>query len=171
MPVFATEQYPKALGSTVEELRGVLPQGAPVVAKSKFSMLGASHGDHCSPHHVGRTLVPALLATFWHSCASKAVTPTEEESLTRPHLALAVPELEEALKARGTKAVLLVGIEGHVCITQTALDLLGATPASCLLECHGRQCPEAASAQRACRRSARIWHNIQSASACCLCPT
>lgn len=43
IPVFATEQYPKALGPTVEELKGVLPDGALVVAKSKFSMLGASH--------------------------------------------------------------------------------------------------------------------------------
>lgn len=59
-------------------------------------------------------------------------TAPEDQSLTHPHLASAVPELEEALKARGTKAVLLVGIEGHVCITQTALDLLGAARVTCL---------------------------------------
>ncbi|KAK9830994.1 hypothetical protein WJX81_006626 [Elliptochloris bilobata] len=74
VPIFATEQYPKALGPTVQELKEVLPESATTLAKTKFSML--------------------------------------------------VPEVEEALRARGTKAVLLVGIEGHVCITQTALDLL-----------------------------------------------
>ena len=62
---------------------------------------------------------------------SQAVKGTRGQVTTPCHLAFAVPELEEALEARGTKAVLLVGIEGHVCITQTALDLLGA-PLSCL---------------------------------------
>ena len=40
IPVIATEQYPKALGSTVEELKQVLPQGAFIQDKNRFTMCG-----------------------------------------------------------------------------------------------------------------------------------
>ena len=40
MPVVVTEQYPQALGHTVVELRGVLPNNALVVSKTAFTMLG-----------------------------------------------------------------------------------------------------------------------------------
>lgn len=75
LPVIVTEQYPKALGSTVEELQGLIPEGSPVVAKTKFSMC------------------------------------TEE-----------VDAAFQALP--GVKKVLIVGIETHVCVLQTSLDLL-----------------------------------------------
>ncbi|EFN51301.1 hypothetical protein CHLNCDRAFT_49249 [Chlorella variabilis] len=75
LPVIVTEQYPKALGNTVEELREFIPQGAPVVAKTLFSMC------------------------------------TEE-----------VNAAFQALP--GVKKVLIVGIETHVCVLQTSLDLL-----------------------------------------------
>jgi hypothetical protein len=39
LPVITTEQYPKALGNTVQELKDVLPPESPVVAKTLFSML------------------------------------------------------------------------------------------------------------------------------------
>jgi hypothetical protein len=39
LPVITTEQYPKALGSTVAELKDVLSANSPVVAKTRFSML------------------------------------------------------------------------------------------------------------------------------------
>lgn len=39
LPVIVTEQYPKALGSTVQELKDVLPPNSPVIAKTLFSML------------------------------------------------------------------------------------------------------------------------------------
>ncbi|KAG0177648.1 hypothetical protein DFQ29_004614 [Apophysomyces sp. BC1021] len=35
-----------------------------------------------------------------------------------------VPEVAELLKARKTESVMLVGIECHVCVLQTALELL-----------------------------------------------
>lgn len=41
VPVVVTEQYPQALGHTVVELRGALPNNALVVAKTAFTMLGA----------------------------------------------------------------------------------------------------------------------------------
>ncbi len=40
LPILVTEQYPKALGSTVSELQSVLPDKTPIFAKSKFSMCG-----------------------------------------------------------------------------------------------------------------------------------
>lgn len=39
VPVIATEQYPKALGSTVDEVKTVLPKDTPIIAKTLFSML------------------------------------------------------------------------------------------------------------------------------------
>ncbi|PSC73207.1 Isochorismatase domain-containing 2 [Micractinium conductrix] len=75
LPVIVTEQYPKALGNTVEELQPHIPPGSPVVAKTLFSM--------CTDE------VNAAL---------------------------------EGLPA--VKKVLIVGIETHVCVLQTCLDLL-----------------------------------------------
>lgn len=75
IPVRATEQYPKGLGSTTAELTRRLPQ--PPVAKTAFSCCGAG--------------------TFLE----------ELEMLRRPN-------------------VVLVGMETHVCVSQTALDLLNA---------------------------------------------
>lgn len=72
IPVFATEQYPKGLGSTVPALVERLP------------------------HRPEKTAF---------SCC-------------------AVPELLEQIHGRGVRHVTLVGIEAHVCVAQTALDLL-----------------------------------------------
>jgi nicotinamidase-related amidase len=72
MPVQATEQYPKGLGSTVPELLPRLPQR------------------------------PDKLA---FSCC-------------------AIPSVVEGFRAAGRPKVLLAGIETHVCVAQTALDLL-----------------------------------------------
>ncbi|GIL87328.1 hypothetical protein Vretimale_1711 [Volvox reticuliferus] len=38
IPVMVTEQYPKALGSTVSEVANALPPACPVVSKTLFSM-------------------------------------------------------------------------------------------------------------------------------------
>ncbi|KAL4857399.1 Isochorismatase family protein 1B [Chlorella vulgaris] len=75
LPVIVTEQYPKALGNTVEELQGLIPEGSPVVAKTLFSMC------------------------------------TEEVNAAFD-------------KLPAVKKVLIVGIETHVCVLQTTLDLL-----------------------------------------------
>lgn len=39
LPVIVTEQYPKAFGNTVQELKDVLPPSSPVISKTLFSML------------------------------------------------------------------------------------------------------------------------------------
>ncbi|KAK9841914.1 hypothetical protein WJX84_006114 [Apatococcus fuscideae] len=73
IPVLVTEQYPKALGHTVEEIKSLLPDQSCIFEKTKFSML--------------------------------------------------VQGLDAKLKA-DRKQVVLVGIEAHVCVTQTALELM-----------------------------------------------
>eukprot|EP00501_MAST-03F_sp_TOSAG23-6_P002614 GSMAST32.ASY1.ANO1.2755.1 assembled CDS len=72
-----TEQYPKALKHTIDELKSVLDASALVVEKKKFSMMTSD---------VENALCP----------------PGEKE----------------------TTSVILCGIEAHVCILQTTLDLL-----------------------------------------------
>lgn len=65
LPIIATEQYPKALGSTVTELKDVLPASAPIIAKTRFSMItpevhellkqksAVSQVRHCSSMQAG----------------------------------------------------------------------------------------------------------------------
>ena len=74
-PVIVTEQYPKGLGRTAEEILFSLPPDYEVVEKTAFSSCGAS--------------------TFL-----------------------------DKLKATGATQILLCGLETHVCINQTAHDLL-----------------------------------------------
>ncbi|XP_041438150.1 isochorismatase domain-containing protein 1 isoform X1 [Xenopus laevis] len=74
IPVIVTEQYPKGLGGTVQELD--LTGVKLVLPKTKFSMV--------------------------------------------------LPEVEAALaELPGVRSVVLFGVETHVCIQQTALDLIG----------------------------------------------
>jgi nicotinamidase-related amidase len=74
VPVVATEQYPKGLGATVDNLAARLPDAA--IVKMTFS------------------------------CARE-------------------PEARHALQATGRRQVIVTGIEAHVCVLQTVLDLLG----------------------------------------------
>ncbi len=72
VPVFATEQYPRGLGPTVDELAALIPDRP---AKTTFHCLGA-------------------------------------------------PGIAEGLAGAGVRHVALAGIEAHVCVAQTALELL-----------------------------------------------
>jgi nicotinamidase-related amidase len=73
VPVFATEQYPKGLGSIVIGLAGRLPH--------KLEKVSFSCG--------------------------------------------VLPEVIEYFKSKSVQKILLAGIETHVCVLQTALDLMG----------------------------------------------
>jgi nicotinamidase-related amidase len=75
VPVVVTEQYPKGLGRTVEELVLTLPDGLEPIEKSTFSAFGE-------------------------------------------------PSFVDVLKTAERKQVILCGIETHVCVNQTAYDLL-----------------------------------------------
>jgi nicotinamidase-related amidase len=74
VPILVTEQYPKGLGRTAEEIVLSLPDGTEYIEKSTFSALGSE-------------------------------------------------ELAEKLKSSGAHQVILCGVETHVCVMQTALDL------------------------------------------------
>jgi len=74
VPVIATEQYPKGLGATVDDLAARLPNAA--IVKETFS------------------------------CARE-------------------PQARHAVQATGRRQVIVTGIEAHVCVLQTVLDLLG----------------------------------------------
>ena len=77
IPAMASEQYPQALGRTVEELRSFLLDAGAYFPKMCFSAKG------CEP------------------------------ILTRLH-------------RTGRRQVVLVGVEAHVCVLQTAVELTGA---------------------------------------------
>ena len=77
MPVFATEQYPKGLGTTVNELTSQFPGNTNVFEKLMFSV------RECD-------------------------------------------QLFKQLQDRNIKNVLLLGIETHVCVLQSAMDLMGS---------------------------------------------
>ena len=75
IPVFVTEQYPRGLGATVEEIRYSLPDDFEYIEKTAFS-----------------------------SCGARL--------------------FQEKLKAANVTQVVLCGVETHVCVSQTAHDLL-----------------------------------------------
>jgi nicotinamidase-related amidase len=75
LPIIVTEQYPKGLGRTVNEIAQHLPDSAPPIEKLSFSACGAQ-------------------------------------------------EFDTRLRERHVEQVMLCGIEAHVCVSQTAHDLL-----------------------------------------------
>jgi nicotinamidase-related amidase len=77
IPVLVTEQYPRGLGATREEIASALPEGAVRFEKTSFSAAGA-------------------------------------------------PGLLERIRELGRDQVVLAGIETHVCVGQSAHDLLRA---------------------------------------------
>lgn len=75
IPVIVTEQYPKGLGRTAEEILLSLPETAAIIEKTSFSSCGAD-------------------------------------------------PFREKLQELNAKQILLCGIEAHICVNQTAHDLL-----------------------------------------------
>lgn len=75
VPVVVTEQYPKGLGYTVDELKEVFDPSWPIFEKSTFSSLGST-------------------------------------------------EVRMELEKKNINTVILVGIEAHVCVLQSAIDSL-----------------------------------------------
>lgn len=75
IPILVTEQYPKGLGRTAEEILLTLPASAQIFEKTTFS-----------------------------SCLERS--------------------FDDQLKSTGASQVVLCGIETHICVNQTAHDLL-----------------------------------------------
>lgn len=113
LPIVVTEQYPKALGSTVSELTEVLP---PAHSKGKGPTTASMLYGDCQvlPPAYSKDSPPLTPGVSHHKMVAKTlfsmITPEVEEHLTK-----ALPHV---------KQVLLLGIETHVCVLQTALDLL-----------------------------------------------
>jgi hypothetical protein len=64
LPVITTEQYPKALGNTVAELKDVLSANSPIVEKTKFSMLTADVASTLQQKSAISQVGQACLSTF-----------------------------------------------------------------------------------------------------------
>jgi len=100
LPILATEQAPEKLGATIAEVE--LPEGVPVIAKTSFSMLVPP---------VQQWLRDARPTGGATSSAGRAGAP-------------AVPAVAGGPGGAAIRSVMIVGIEAHVCVLQTALDLL-----------------------------------------------
>jgi len=101
VPVWATEQMPDKLGPTVPVvLAAIEAAGGKTMAKAHFSAMADGLGEWLRPP------------------VRKLVMGGNARSLPK-HLQKAAPDAEEA---RAT--IVIAGCEAHVCLLQTALDLL-----------------------------------------------
>lgn len=92
VPILSSEQYPKALGSTVEEIKSLLPEPAAAFEKLCFSAAG------CEP-------LLARLKSFSSSSGGFGF------GASRP------------ASSGGRRQVVVCGVEAHVCVLQTAIEL------------------------------------------------
>ncbi|EXJ95239.1 hypothetical protein A1O1_00359 [Capronia coronata CBS 617.96] len=95
IPIYITTQNAARLGSTVSELTDLLPA------------------------------LPSSTSTSTSS-SSDTTTTTKTKEIDKTAFSMLVPELSAQLPRpeKGRLSVIIVGIETHVCVTQTALDLL-----------------------------------------------
>ena len=72
MPVFVSEQYPKALGSTVDEIKSLLPDTNRIFEKTKFSMCSEWLGltSHRSASNAAFLFTSSQSRILRHSCSS-----------------------------------------------------------------------------------------------------
>ena len=71
IPVIATEQYPKGLGHLVAEVRGLLPEGTPVIEKMSMSCCGeASFVEHLRQSGKRQVVVCGIET---HACVNQTV--------------------------------------------------------------------------------------------------
>ena len=101
VPVWGTAQVPDKLGPTVPALLAAIEAaGGKTMAKTHFSAIAEGLGDYLRPP------------------ARKPAMGSNARSLPK-HLQKAAPEPEE-----GRSTIVIAGCEAHICLLQTALDLL-----------------------------------------------
>jgi len=102
-PILVTEQYRKGIGPTDERIAGAIAR--PESVEEPLPPIYASGAERPDQTEPPPAFHPIEKMTF--SCAAHA-----------PFL--------DALRSTGRRQVLLCGIESHVCVLQTALDLAQA---------------------------------------------
>lgn len=101
VPVWGTEENPESLGATVPEVQAAIQAaGGKIMDKMFFSAVADGLGDMLRPP------------------VRKVQTGGNARSLPK-HLQKPAPEPEE-----GRSTIVIAGCEAHVCLMQTALDLL-----------------------------------------------
>jgi nicotinamidase-related amidase len=109
IPLLVTQQYTKGLGSTIPLLRDTLGWNGDerTADSSNRADKTAAAGTGAGKPYVGKPYIEKIAFSCWGE-----------------------PEFRKALKALGRKRVLLAGIEAHICVLQTAIDLkqAGYTP-------------------------------------------
>jgi len=109
IPLLATQQYTKGLGPTIPLLRDTLGWNGDerTADSSNRADKNAASGTDAGKPYVGKPYIEKIAFSCWGE-----------------------PEFRKALKALGRKRVLLAGIEAHICVLQTAIDLkqAGYTP-------------------------------------------
>jgi hypothetical protein len=117
-PVIVTEQYPKGLGKTVEEL--VLHDGVEVFEKTAFSMMIEPVRHKIQSYGLYRAFFLSA-----HTTLPGFQQQTFDFALPTLTLYFAHPFATPLMRTfAGSRSAVLFGIEGHVCVLQTALDLL-----------------------------------------------
>ena len=98
------------------KLMGKISQGTAVIQNTLLLIKGAAilglpvYATEQYPHGLGPT-VPEL----------NGVLPLKQEKI---EFSGALPQVIDFFKGRGAQKILLAGIEAHICVQQTALDLL-----------------------------------------------
>ncbi len=102
VPTIVTEQYPKGLGHTVEELDA----SAAVVVRARARKQQTARAQRACPR---------ITLSDWR-CAAQ---------VEKTAFSMIVPDVKQKLSTiAGLTDAVLCGIEAHVCVQQTSLDLL-----------------------------------------------
>ncbi|ORY90167.1 Isochorismatase hydrolase [Leucosporidium creatinivorum] len=101
----AIHGFPAVVATAEKMVKGAALLNVPVVITEQ------------NPKALGATVPLAL------SSLGPSLHPTWSP-LAKTKFSMVLPEVEQSLKEWGTKSVVLFGIESHVCVLQTALDLL-----------------------------------------------
>ncbi|KAK4693363.1 hypothetical protein P7C70_g8939, partial [Phenoliferia sp. Uapishka_3] len=121
--------YPSVIATAEKMVKGAALLGVPVVVTeqnpkgrfscfhSYFNELEESRSNICVQSALGAT-VPLPLADL-----APGLHP-DWSPLAKTKFSMVLPEVEKSLKEWKTESVVIFGIESHVCVLQTALDLL-----------------------------------------------